>query len=64
MCRNRNAIRPPERQFFLNGYDELRASMRQHFGSLGWWFDTSDLTAAQTAQQILNEALVRAAVEN
>lgn len=63
VCRYRNEIRPPQRQFFFNGYDELRASMRRHFGSLGWWFDTSDLTAEQTAEQILNEALVRAVLE-
>lgn len=62
VCQYRNEIRPPQQQFFFNGYDELRASMRRHFGSLGWWFDTSDLTAAQTAEQILNEALVRAVV--
>lgn len=62
VCRYRNEIRPPQQQFFFDGYDELRASMRRHFGSLGWWLDTSDFTATQTAERILNEALVRAVV--
>jgi len=62
VCRYRKEIRPPQQQFFFNGYAELGVSMRRHFGSLGWWFDTSDLTAAQTAEQILNETLVRAVV--
>ena len=36
--------------------------MRRHFGSLGWWFDTSSLTALQTVEQILAEAHERARV--
>jgi hypothetical protein len=30
---------------------------------VGWWFDTSDLTPQQTAQQIITESPVRAGVE-
>lgn len=63
VCRHRNDIRPPEAQFFFDGYDELRASMRRGFGDLGWWFDTSGLDAAQTAQRVLDESAVRAVLD-
>lgn len=59
-CRYRNQIRAPEEQFFFDGYDELRAAMRSGFGDLGWWFDTSDLSAEQTVERILREAPRRA----
>ena len=61
-CRYRNQIRAPEEQFFFHGYEELRASMREGFGNLGWWFDTSNLTAEQAVEQILREAGRRAVV--
>lgn len=60
VCRYRNEIRPPEDQFLFNGYEALRLSMREGFGDVGWWFDTSDLTPQQTAQRILDESAVRA----
>ncbi len=60
VCRHRNEFRPPQDQFFFDGYDELRASMRHGFGDHGWWFDTSDLNPEQTAQEILDESAVRA----
>jgi hypothetical protein len=63
-CRYRNQIRAPQEQFFFEGYDELRASMRNGFGNRGWWFDTSDLSAEQTVERILREAPRRAAVTN
>lgn len=63
VCRYRNEIRPPEHQFFFDGYDELHESMRRGFGHLGWWFDTSDLDPEQTAQRILGEAAGRAVLE-
>jgi hypothetical protein len=62
VCRHRNELRPAQDQFFFDGYDELRASMRQGFGDVGWWFDTSALSSEQTAEQILEEAFLRAAV--
>jgi energy-coupling factor transporter ATP-binding protein EcfA2 len=62
VCRYRNKSRPPQEQFSFDGYDELRASMRNGFADLGWWFDTSDLSPQQTAQQILAESPVRALV--
>lgn len=63
-CRRRNEIRTPEEQFFFDGYEELRASMRAGFGELGWWFDTSDLSAEETVSQILLEAPRRGVVRN
>lgn len=63
-CRHRNQSRAPDEQFFFDGYEELRASMRSGFGDLGWWFDTSDLSAEQTVDQILQEAPRRAVVRN
>ncbi len=60
VCKYRNEIRPPQDRFFFDGYEELRASMRQGFGDLGWWFDTSDLDPEQTARRILDEGPVRA----
>ena len=62
VCRDRNAVRAPEEQFFFDSYEELRESMQQGFGNLGWWFDTSDLTPEQTAQRILDEAPIRAVI--
>lgn len=62
VCRHRNEIRPPQEQFFFDGYEGLRASMRHGFGDVGWWFDTSDLDPEQTAQRILSESAVRAAL--
>ena len=63
VCRYRNENRPPEDQFFFDGYEELRASMRHGYGDLGWWFDTSNLSPQQTAQRIIAEGSVRAAIE-
>lgn len=62
VCRQRNAIRDRDDQFFFDGYESLRASMRDGFGTVGWWFDTSDLTPEQTARQIIVDALSRAVV--
>lgn len=30
--------------------------MRSGFGDLGWWFDTSALTAEETVQRVLTDA--------
>ncbi len=61
VCRSRNEFRSPQEQFFFDGYEELRASMHG-FRDLGWWFDTSAFTPEQTAQRILDEAVVRAVI--
>lgn len=63
-CRYRNQVRAPQEQFFFEGYEELRASMRSAFGHLGWWLDTAELSAAQTVERILREARRRALVTN
>jgi len=62
-CQHRNKHRPEQDQFFFDGYEELRASMREGFGDVGWWFDTSRLTPQETAQQILDEGCARALVQ-
>ncbi|MGH3481249.1 MAG: hypothetical protein ACRDQD_31075 [Nocardioidaceae bacterium] len=54
--RYRNTIREPEEQFFFDDYETLIAGMRQGFGTVGWWFDTSSLTPAETASQIIASA--------
>jgi len=57
VCRQRNAIRDPDDQFFFDGYESLRASMHDGgFGTSGWWFDTSDLAPEETARLILEKA--------
>jgi len=56
VCRQRNATRNPDGQFFFDGYKPLKVSMRDGFGNVGWWFDTSDLTPDETARQILKKA--------
>ncbi|WP_245715185.1 AAA family ATPase [Nocardioides szechwanensis] len=55
-CRHRNAERDPEDQFFFEGYESLAAEMRRGFGTMGWWFDTTALTADETAARIVAEA--------
>lgn len=59
-CRRRNAERDPQEQFFFDDYESLTTSMQRGFANDGWWFDTSALTADQTAARILNEASSRA----
>lgn len=61
-CVERNATRPAADQFFFNGYAGLRASMRNGFGGLGWWFDTSSLSVEETVERLLEEADNRAAL--
>ncbi len=62
ICRYRDAIRDPQEQFSFDGYETLMASMRGSYGTIGWWIDTSDLTADETARQILAKAPALAAV--
>lgn len=44
ICRQRNATRPPEEQFFFDDYNQLKATMKADLGPLGWWLDNTDLT--------------------
>jgi hypothetical protein len=59
--RYRNTIREPEEQFFFDDYETLTSDMRNGFGTVGWWFDTSSLTPDETATQIIENASTYAA---
>ena len=61
VCEYRNASRAPEERFEFDGYHRLDADMRRDLGDVGWWFDTSAITSAETAQLLVVEAAVRAA---
>jgi len=56
VCRYRNTIRHHEEQFFFDDYEGLSLAMHGGFSTIGWWFDTSALTADETARQILANA--------
>jgi predicted kinase len=61
VCKYRNATRDPVERFAFEGYNQLEADMRRDLGDVGWWFDTSALTAEETAEQLVREAANRAA---
>jgi predicted kinase len=61
VCQHRNANRDRDEQFAFDGYHQLEADMQRDLGDVGWWFDTSALTAEETAQQLVREAVDRAA---
>jgi predicted kinase len=56
VCTQRNASRDPEDRFDFDGYERLDADMNREFGDVGWWFDTSVLTPAETAERLVTEA--------
>ena len=60
-CQRRNAMRDPEDQFEFHGYEQLEADMLRDLGAIAWWFDTSALTPAETAERLVLEAAERAA---
>jgi chloramphenicol 3-O-phosphotransferase len=60
VCRSRNEGRPPESQFFFDGHEALMAAMREEFGTIGWWFDTSDRSLDETVQQVTSVAHILA----
>ena len=62
VCRHRNATRDPDEHFEFDGYHRLDRDMRRELGDVGWWFDTSALTPAETAAQLVREAGARAAL--
>ena len=64
VCEQRNATRDPDERFEFKDYQRLEADMRRELGDVGWWFDTSALTPAETAAQLVREAAVRAAPLN
>jgi predicted kinase len=63
VCQQRNATRDPEERFEFDGYHRLDADMRRDLRDVGWWFDTSALTPAETAQQLVREAANHAPVK-
>jgi hypothetical protein len=58
-CKSRNAGRGPEDRFAFDGYERLDADMRREFGDIGWWLDTSALTADQTAGRLATDVASR-----
>ena len=58
-CKARNAGRDPQDQFEFDGYERLEAEMQREFGDVGWWLDTSALTADQTAETLVAEMASR-----
>ena len=52
VCKARNAGRAVQEQFEFDGYERLEAEMRREFGDVGWWLDTSELTADETAEKL------------
>jgi chloramphenicol 3-O-phosphotransferase len=63
VCRHRNAIRDPDESWEFDGYHQLDADMRRELGSVGWWFDTSLQTPRESAEQLVREAVHRAALK-
>ena len=61
VCEQRNAMRDPDERFQFKDYQRLADDMRRDLGVVGWWFDTSALTPAETAAQLVREVSVRAA---
>lgn len=60
VCQRRNATRDPDESWEFEGYHQLDADMCCRLGSVGWLFDTSDLTAEESAQRLVKEAATRA----
>ena len=59
VCKARNAGRNPEERFEFDGYERLDADMKREFGDIGWWLDTSAMTADQTAERLAAEMASR-----
>jgi hypothetical protein len=59
VCKQRNAGRDPESRFEFDGYERLEADMKREFGDIGWWLDTSAMTADQTAESLVGEVASR-----
>jgi len=64
VCRYRNANRDSQEQFDFQDYERLEADMVREFTDVGWWLDTSDMTAQATAEQIAAEVMTRTVVIN
>ena len=59
VCKARNAGRDPEDHFQFDGYERLHADMEREFGDVGWWLDTSGMTADQAADMLVAEMASR-----
>ena len=59
VCKARNARRDPEEQFEFDDYERLHADMKREFGNVGWWLDTSAMTADQTAELVVADMASR-----
>ena len=59
VCRARNAGRDGDERFDFDGYERLEADMRREFGDVGWWLDTSAITADQTADLLVQGLAAR-----
>jgi adenylylsulfate kinase-like enzyme len=62
IARHRNATRDPQTRVDYDFAPTAR-NMRREIGDLGWWLDSGELTAEETADRIVAEAEKRAAVE-
>ncbi|MBO0881372.1 MAG: hypothetical protein J2P17_13690 [Mycobacterium sp.] len=48
VCKHRNVGRAPPERFDFEDYERLEADMAREFTDVGWWLDTSDMTAQET----------------
>jgi chloramphenicol 3-O-phosphotransferase len=53
VCKHRNANRPPQERFDFDGYERLQDEMTNEFSDVGWWLDTSEQTARETADVVV-----------
>src|SRR3954452_21419390 len=53
VCKDRNASRAPEERFDFDGYERLQVEMANEFSEVGWWLDTSEETARETAERVV-----------
>jgi predicted kinase len=58
-CKHRNEARDPDERFDFDDYERLQDDMNREFGDCGWWFDTSGLGPAETAERVVTEAVTR-----
>jgi len=62
VARHRNSTRP-ERERVSYDFSHTAANMRREIGNVGWWLDSGALTADETADLVIKEALKRAVVD-
>ncbi len=61
VARHRNATRPAEARVEYD-FAPLARNQRRELGDVGWWLDSGELTAEETADLIVAEAAKRAAI--